>query len=188
MSTKEKTKKTIFMEEINIPENLEIDISGSLIKIKSSQGSNERRFVNPKIKIKKENNKVILSSSSHTKKEKRILKTYKAHINNLINGVVNPYIYTLKICSGHFPMNVSVSNDKIIIKNFFAEKIPREAKILPNVDVKISGDIITVKSVDKEAAGQTASNIEQACRITDKDRRIFMDGIYITSKSSKHIT
>jgi len=121
----------------------------------------------------------------YTKKEKRILKTIKSHLNNLIKGVINQYIYTLKICSGHFPMNVSVSNNKVIIKNFFAEKIPREAKILPNVEVKINGDIITVKSVDLELAGQTASNIEQACRITNRDRRIFMDGIYITSKAEK---
>ena len=105
----------------------------------------------------------------------------------MINGVLNQYTYTLKICSGHFPMNVSVVNDKVIIKNFFAEKIPREAKILPKVEVKINGDIITVKSADRELAGQTASNIEQACRITNRDRRIFMDGIYITSKANKEI-
>ena len=188
MSTKEKSKKVVFKEEINIPGNLEVDISGFLIKIKGPQGVNEKRLANPRINVKKENNKIILSSSSYTKKEKRILKTFKAHINNLVNGVINPHTYTLKICSGHFPMSVSVSNNKLIIKNFFAEKIPREAKILPNVEVKINNDIVTVKSVDKESAGQTASNIEQACRITDKDRRIFMDGIYITSKADKHIT
>jgi len=185
MSTKEKTKKSIFREELNIPENVEVNISGSLIEVKGPQGNNEKRLANPKIEIKKENDKLVLQSKSHVKKEKRVLNTFKAHINNLINGVINPYIYKLKICSGHFPMNVSVSNNKVIIKNFFAEKIPREAKILPNVEVNINGDMITVKSVDKELAGQTASNIEQACRITNKDRRVFMDGIYITSKSEK---
>ena len=184
MST-EKIKKTAFKEEIIIPENVELNIEGSLMVVKGPQGSNEKRLSNPKIEIKKEDNKLVLTSKRYTKKEKRILKTIKSHLNNLIKGVINQYTYTLKICSGHFPMNVSVSNNKVIIKNFFAEKIPREAKILPNVEVKINGDIVTVKSVDLELAGQTASNIEQACRITNRDRRIFMDGIYITSKAEK---
>lgn len=188
MSTKEKTKKTAFKEEITIPENIQIEISGSLIKVKGNKGENERRFADPRISIKKENNKLLLSSTNYKRKEKRILKTFKAHINNLINGVVEPYTYTLKICSGHFPMNVSLSSNKIIIKNFFAEKIPREAKILPKVDVKINGDVITVKSVDRELAGQTASNIEQACRISNRDRRVFMDGIYITSKAERSLS
>ena len=186
MSTKN-IKKNVFNEELNIPENVELNIEGSLIKIKGPEGDNERRLINPRIKIKKENNKLILTSENYTKKQKRILKTFKAHLRNMINGVLNQYTYTLKICSGHFPMNVSVVNDKVIIKNFFAEKIPREAKILPKVEVKINGDIITVKSADRELAGQTASNIEQACRITNRDRRIFMDGIYITSKANKEI-
>jgi large subunit ribosomal protein L6 len=188
MFTKENKKRleeNLFRDEINIPENIELDISGSLIKVKGPNGSNEKRLINPRIFIKKDDRKVILLSTSHAKKEKRILKTFKAHITNLIEGVINPYTYTLKICSGHFPMSVSVSNNKIIIKNFFAEKIPREARILSNVEVKINNDIITIKSVDKESAGQTASNIEQACRVVEKDRRIFMDGIYITGKAVK---
>lgn len=182
MSTEEKIKKIVYKEEIIIPESVQLDITGSLIKVKGSDSQNERRLIDPKISIKKENNKVLLTSTNYTRKQKRILKTFKAHIKNLIDGAVNPYIYYLKICSGHFPMSVSISNNKIIIKNFYAEKVPREAKILPKVDVKINGDIVTVKSFDKEAAGQTASNIEQACRVTGKDRRVFMDGIYITSK------
>ena len=185
MST-EKIKKTAFKEEIIIPENVELNMEGSLMIVKGPQGSNERRLSDPKIKIKKEDNKLILTSMRYTKKEKRILKTIKSHLNNLIKGVINQYIYTLKICSGHFPMNVSVSNNKVIIKNFFAEKIGKKPIEIPaGVEVKINGDIITVKSVDLELAGQTASNIEQACRITNRDRRIFMDGIYITSKAEK---
>lgn len=187
MSTKKKLKREPFREEILIPNGVEVEFSNSLIKLKGPNGVNQRRLVNPNINIKKEENKIILLSTTSKRKEKRILKTFNAHIINLIRGMVNPYTYTLKICSGHFPMNISVSNHKLIIKNFFGEKIPREAKILPNVEVKVQDDIIIVKSVDKELAGQTAANIEQACRIVGRDRRIFMDGIYITSKAGKPI-
>ena len=178
MSTKNKIKQ----EEIRIPEKFNIEIIEGIVKVSGPLGSNEKKLNDPRVIMKKEGDKLFLSSKQQTRNGKKLVKTFKAHIKNMINGVDKNYTYKLKICSGHFPMNVSMSSNKIIIKNFFAEKIPREAKILPNVDVKIDSDIITVKGNNKELVGQTAANIEQACRITNRDRRIFMDGIYIVSK------
>ena len=182
MSTK--TKKNL-LEVIKIPEQVNVNIVDGILSIYTNLGKNEFNFKDPRILIEKENDKILLKAIKNTRNEKKLLKTFKAHINNLINGVIKKYNYKLKICSGHFPMNVSVSNNKIIIKNFLAEKIPREAKILQDVEVEINGDVIIVTGVNKEKVGQTAANIEQACRITDKDRRIFMDGIYITSKNEE---
>ena len=84
-------------------------------------------------------------------------------------------------------VDVSLDNNKLIIKNFFGEKVPRKAKILEGVDVKIEGDIITVTGVDKEKVGQTSANMEKSTRITNRDRRVFMDGIYIIDKGGKKI-
>ena len=55
-------------------------------------------------------------------------------------------------------------------------------KFLTNGTV-IKGDIIIVEGIDKELAGQTAARIEQSTRITNKDRRVFQDGCYITDKA-----
>ena len=74
------------------------------------------------------------------------------------------------------------------VTNLFGEKVPRVAK-LPwspaEVEVKVMNktDVI-VKGIDKEKVGQTAANIERSCRIRNRDRRVFQDGIYITSKGA----
>ena len=105
----------------------------------------------------------------------------------ILKGVVEGHVYQLKICSSHFPMSAAVNNGEFSVKNFLGEKVPRTIKIKENVDVKVEGDIITVESPDKELAGQTAASIEQLCKITNRDRRIFQDGIYIISKAGKEI-
>ena len=109
----------------------------------------------------------------------------KAHIKNMIKGVSEGFVYTLKICSSHFPMSVSVSGNKLEVKNYLGEKVPRVLNLVENVKVTINGEEVVVESSDKELAGQTAANIELLTRRSGFDRRVFQDGIYITEKAGK---
>lgn len=172
-------------QTIIIPEGISFDIVNDALHIKGPKGENSKKVPRSVIKIKKQGNNIILESSRSTRKEKKILMTLKAHIKNLIRGVLEGYIYKLKVCSGHFPMSVTLDNKKLLIKNFLGEKIPRKAIILDDVDVKLDGDVIIITGVDKEKAGQTAANIEQSTRITNRDRRVFQDGCYIIAKPGR---
>jgi len=84
-------------------------------------------------------------------------------------------------------MNCTVTGGQFVIKNFLGEKVPRIVKLRSGVTVKIDGDKVFIESPDKELAGQTAADIEQATRITGRDLRIFQDGIYIIEKAGKPI-
>jgi large subunit ribosomal protein L6 len=126
-----------------------------------------------------------LESKKSSKMEKKVIHSFAAHIKNMFKGVQEPHVYKLKICSGHFPMNVSVSGQEITIKNFFGESVPRKTTLPEKAEVKVNGDEIVITSADKEAAGQAAAKIESLCRITKRDIRIFQDGCYITEKAGK---
>lgn len=173
-------------KEIELPNNTSVKIDGT-IKITGPQGDVEKKLIYPKIKISNEGNKLILESKKATKKEKKIINAFSAHLKNMIKGVVEKHTYKLKICSGHFPMNVSISNNQLIVKNFLGESIPRKITIKPGVEVKTEGAEIIVTGISKEITSQMAASIEQLCRIRNKDLRIFQDGIWITNKGGKEV-
>ena len=114
-----------------------------------------------------------------------MIGTIWAHLKNMINGVGNDFVYELEVCNVHFPMNVKVDGDRVIIKSFLGETTLREARIVGDAKVDIKGNKITVSSFDIEAAGQTAGNLEKATRLAGRDRRIFQDGIFITKKPGR---
>ena len=174
--------KKVLEEKVEIQEGIEISLEGSVIKVKGTNGELSRDLFSPIINIEKKENKIILSSSITTRKSFKILRTFAAHIKNMMRGAKENFKYELKICSGHFPANIKKENDIIIISNFLGEKIPRKSKILADVQVDIKGDLIIVQSPNIEKAGQTAANLEQATKIKKRDRRVFQDGCYIISK------
>ncbi len=173
--------------EIELNEGVSAVLSGTLIKIKGPKGEVDRDFPHPKIGIEVKGNKIILKSTKATKREKTVIGSFAAHIGNMQKGVQEHHLYRLKICSGHFPMNVSVSGEEIIIKNFLGEAVPRRVSFASGVKVEVKGDEIVVSGPDREAAGQTAARIEKLCRVSNRDIRIFQDGCYIIHKCGRNL-
>ena len=177
--------KIDFKKEIVLDGGVKAQLEGKVLRLKGPKGEIEREFPHPKIKIEIEEGKIRVLSPQGTKKEKTVLGSYVAHIRNMVAGVNEVHVYKLKICSGHFPMNVTLSGNDFVIKNFFGETVPRKITLPKGVEVKINGTEIVVSSADKELAGLTASRIENMCRITNRDIRIFQDGCYIVEKAGR---
>lgn len=178
-------EKKIYSTTIQVPNGVNFEVDRNTVMIKGSKGELRRSFVNPRIIISKTESLVSIKCKDDvkfSKSDKMFINTYRAHIKNMFDGVSNGYTGKLKICAGHFPMNVSVDGNKVVIKNFLGEKVPRKILVSSNVKVQVQGDEILVNGIDKEAVGQTIAKIEQLTRITNRDRRIFQDGCYIVQK------
>tara|TARA_Y100000310_G_C20519972_1_gene733162 strand:+ start:309 stop:854 length:546 start_codon:yes stop_codon:yes gene_type:complete len=174
-------------EEIELEEGIQANIENNVLTLNGKKGETQKDFNNPLVQLKIDGKAIKLSSKRLTKREKKLAGTFKAHIKNMIKGVSKGHVYKLKVCSSHFPMNTSINDNELTVKNFFGEKSPRKLKIKPGVTAKIEGSEIVIESTNKELAGQTAADMEQLTRITNKDRRIFQDGIYIIEKDGKKI-
>ena len=172
----------LMKSEIEIPEDVNIILKGRTLIFKGKMGEVKREVFNPFLKVKIENNKIVLETLKDNKKNKRILNTFVAHIKNTIKGVREGFVYELKAIYSHFPMSFKIENNKFIIKNFAGGRGLKVAEILPGVKVKVEKQYITVSGPDLRNVSQTAANLENVTRITGKDRRIFQDGIYIIKK------
>ncbi len=186
MPTATKSKRK-FEAEIDAPEGVSFEFKDNVLRVKGAKGETERRFELPNIRFLVSNDKVVVKAVKMTKREKALIGSVKAHINNMIKAVTEGIVYKLKVCSTHFPMNVAIQNNQLIVKNFIGERHPRVLDLPSDVDVKINGDIIEVHAYDKEKAGLTASRIEQLTRRVNFDNRVFQDGIYIIEKDGKEI-
>jgi large subunit ribosomal protein L6 len=171
--------------EIEIPKGVKVERVGRELKVAGPKGELSRELFHPKIEIKIEEKKIILLSRGESKREKKMIGTLKAHIQNMIKGVTKGFVYKLKICFKHFPISVKVEGENFVIMNFLGEKIPRIAKILPGVEIDVKRNDVIVRGIDIEKVSQTAANIERATKIKRKDRRVFQDGIWIYQKDEK---
>ena len=126
---------------------------------------------------------IEIESKNVRKKGKAMIGTWVALINNMIRGVTVGFEYKMKTVFSHFPIKTSVEGNEFVIQNFLGERCPRKANILDGVTVVVKAEDVTVNGIDKEKVGQTAGNIEKSTGLnTRRDRRVFSDGIFITSK------
>jgi large subunit ribosomal protein L6 len=172
---------------IAIPEGVEVSFVDKTLKVKGPEGENSRELNLGNLDLKVSGNEIKISHNKATKNEKKIMNTLASHIKNLIRGVQEKFTYELKVASSHFPMTVKVEGRNASVKNYYGEKIERKTTIPEGVEVEVKKDIIIIKSVDKELAGQASANLEMVTKVRNRDRRIFQDGIYITKKDGKAI-
>ncbi len=169
-------------EEVEVPENVKVEISGMKVTVSGPHGDITRDFSHARgvtIHFNEEDRKIVVETFFADRRKKALVGTIASHIENMIIGVTRKFYYKLKIVYTHFPVSVRLEGDTLYIENFLGEKAPRKAKILPGVKVKLSKDEITLEGIDIEKVGQTAANIEQATKVRGRDRRVFIDGIYI---------
>jgi len=103
----------------------------------------------------------------------------------MFHGVTEGWEYEMEVFYSHFPMQVGVEGDEVVIENFLGEKAPRRTEIHGDTEVTVSNEEVTLSGPNIEDVGQTAADIEQLTRVQDKDVRVFQDGVYITQKPNR---
>jgi len=171
------TKRTI-----QIPQGVNINIDTVNVSISGPHGQLQKKLWYPGVAIKKADSEVVVETNSPRREQLAILGTYESHLKNMITGVTEGYEYTMKIVYSHFPIQIKIEGNRVIIGNFLGEKKARKANILGNTKVTLKGDQVIINGINKEDVGQTAANIRQATKIRKFDPRVFQDGVYLVEQ------
>lgn len=173
----------VYEQKFSIPEGVSIEKGeDSSITISGEKGRIDRVFVYPHAKIDIVSDTVTVKTDSKRNKDRAVVGTWISHISNMSKGVKEGFVYKLKIVYTHFPVTVSVSGSKVEIKNFLGGRGIMSADIIGDTKVEVKKDDVVVSGISKEDVGQTAANIERACKVKGKDRRVFQDGVYLVDK------
>jgi len=180
MSTKQLEK---FQTKIKIPDKVSVSKKKSMLYVEGPLGKTYKNFKKIPVEIEIKDKEIEIKAIGERKRDYAILNTVKSIINNLCEGVVEGYTFTMKIVYAHFPVTVKTKDNQVIIENFQGERAPRIAKIHGSTKVVSKGDDVILTGPVLTDVSQTAANIQQKTRIKNKDHRVFLDGIYIISKS-----
>ena len=107
----------------------------------------------------------------------------------MITGVTKGFLYKMRFCYAHFPINVSAvkegGKDVVEIRNFLGEKKVRRVALLDGVNYVRTADVkdqIEISGIDITKVSLSCAQISQQTLVRNKDIRKFLDGIYVSEK------
>ena len=172
-------KTSLAQQTVKVPNDVGVDVNRGHVSVKGPLGKLERDFTHAPIAIRLDGRDVVVEAQWPDKQRSAMVGTISSHIRNMITGVLKGFTYKLKVVFAHFPMNVKIEGNRVIIENFGGERQPRIISVPSAVNVFLEGDDILLKGIDLEEVSQAAANIQQGTRIKKRDPRVFLDGIYI---------
>ncbi|KAK9474790.1 60S ribosomal protein uL6 [Dipodascopsis tothii] len=177
-------------ENLEIPEGVTVSIKSRIVVVTGPRGTLTKNLRHINLAFTKISSNVIKLTVHHgDRKHVAALRTIKTLIKNMITGVTKGYKYKMRYVYAHFPINVNVLNEGTLveIRNFLGEKRVRQISVLEGVSVEVSStqkDELVLSGNSLENVSQSAADIQQICRVRNKDIRKFLDGIYVSERGN----
>ncbi|OCK84050.1 ribosomal protein L6 [Lepidopterella palustris CBS 459.81] len=181
-------------ESLTIPEGVKVAIKTRNVTVEGPRGKLTKNLGHLSVSFTHPSPNVINIELHHgSRKAVATLRTVRTIINNLIIGVTKGYKYKMRYVYAHFPINVNIEKNKdtdcfeVEIRNFIGEKIIRRVAMRPGVDVEPSKNVkdeLQLTGNSLEDVSQSAADIQQICRVKNKDIRKFLDGLYVSERGN----
>lgn len=177
-------------QDVEIPKGVTVTVKNAVVRVTGPRGTLTRSFAHNHLQMMMVGKKRILVRKWFgSRKELALVRTVCTHIKNMIKGVTKGFRYKMRSVYAHFPINVTMQEENTLveIRNFLGEKFIRRVRLQPGVKCYNSTaqkDELILEGNDIELVSRCAAQIQQSTTVKHKDIRQFLDGIYVSEKTT----
>merc|ERR1712170_301727 len=177
-------------QSIKVPDEIDVSVKSRVVTVKGSRGTLVKSFKHLAVDISMPDKKTVrVEKWFGKKKELAAVRTVCSHITNLMKGVTKGYQYKMRAVYAHFPINCAISEggSLVEVRNFLGEKFIRRVRMAEGVKVensKAQKDELVLTGNSIESVSQSAALIQQSTTVKNKDIRKFLDGLYVSEKTT----
>jgi large subunit ribosomal protein L6 len=139
---------------IDIPNGVTITVNDSSVTVNGPNGSLEQ-FLMPGIKVKQDDNKVIVERSSDSQENCSKHGLMRTLVNNMVIGVTDGFSKQLEINGVGY--RAKIDGDKLKLSVGYSHDIIYQ--IPEDIKVEVKQNLITVSGISKQKVGQVAAEI-----------------------------
>merc|ERR1712039_425030 len=165
-------------QSVTVPDEVDVSVKSRVVTVKGSRGTLVKSFKHLAVDISMPDKKTVrVEKWFGKKKELAAVRTVCSHITNLINGVTKGYKYKMRAVYAHFPINCAITEggSLVEVRNFLGVKCESS---------KEQKDELLLTGNSLEAVSQSAALIQQSTTVKNKDIRKFLDGLYVSEKTT----
>lgn len=143
---------------VEIPKGVEVNITGSTIKVKGPKGELSWE-IPPSIGVRAEGGEVVVSRPDDNKKRKALHGLTRSLINNMVKGVSEGYRRDLELVGVGY--KVDLKGDTLTFSLGYSHPVEFRLPegLTAEVNQKTRPVRLTIAGIDKQLLGQIAANI-----------------------------
>ncbi len=142
-------------QPIELPQGVEVNVSGDRVRVKGPKGELERQ-VRPEVNVKVEDGQVLVTRSSETKQHRAFHGLTRALVANMVEGVSTGFRKALEIVGVGYRADKR-GNDLVLIVGYSHDvTYPEPEGISITTPTQTT---IVVEGIDKQKVGQVAAEL-----------------------------
>lgn len=141
-------------QQITIPQGTHVTVSDGVVAVKGPKGE-LRKKVHSDVEIAVVTDSVVVKPRSETRNALALWGTFSSHVQNMIQGVNEPFEKKLVVEGVGYKANMQGAT--LVLDVGFSHSV--EMPVPEDIEVSAEKNEVTVKGIDKERVGQFAADV-----------------------------